>query len=106
MGGSKTQGVAVVADLPMRPPGTSGDAPLMMSGEAAQFSHKTKRGLRSQPGKPLRGVWLKWEQPLLGTDHHIASLAAILDAREDMSRLGRRFGWGRGSGTRVGSKGC
>src|SRR5258707_4993253 len=23
-----------------------------------------------------------------------------------MSRLGRRFGWGRGSGTRVGSKGC
>ncbi len=31
VGGSKTQGVAVVADLPMRPPGTSGDAPLMMS---------------------------------------------------------------------------
>src|SRR5436190_9231360 len=66
VGRSKTQGVAMVADMPMRPPGPSRDAPLMMSCEVAQFSHKAKRGLRGQPGKPLRGIWLKREQPLLG----------------------------------------
>src|SRR6266536_2095427 len=79
--GSKTQGVAVVADLPMRPPSASGDAPLMMSREATQFSHKTKRGLRCQPGKPLWGVWLKREETLIGADHDVASFWPILDAR-------------------------
>src|SRR5712692_1322223 len=47
VGRSKTQGVAVVADMPMRPPGASGDAPtLMMRRQAATLSYKAKRGLR------------------------------------------------------------
>src|SRR5438552_8776740 len=51
VGRSKTQGVAMVAGKPMRPPGPSRDAPLTMRCEVAHFSHKTKRGLRGQPGK-------------------------------------------------------
>src|SRR5438067_721168 len=102
VGRSKTQGVAMVADMPMRPPGPSRDAPLMMSCEAAQFSHKAKRGLLRQPGKPLRGIWLKREQPLLGADHDVASFWPILDARDDMSRLAGRLG----CATRAGSRRC
>ena len=37
---------------------------------------------------------------MLGTDHHIVSLLAILDARDDMNRLAGRFG----GGTRAGSR--
>ena len=87
VGGSKTQGVAVVADLPMRPPGPSRDAPLMMSRESAQFSHKTKRGLRCQPGKPLRGIWLEGEQATLGADHHVVPSGPILETRDRTARI-------------------
>src|SRR6266851_2999941 len=106
VGGSKTQGVAVVADMPMRPPGPSRDAPaLMMRRQAATLSHKTKRGLRRHPGKPLGGVWLKREEPLLGADHDVASFCSILDTRQDLSWLAGRFGYGtrarsRGGGPR------
>src|SRR5260221_3996888 len=81
LGGSQPQRVAVVADMPMRPPSSTGDAPLMMRRQAAHLSHKAKRGLLCQPGKPLWGIWLKREQAVLGADQHIASLPAILDAR-------------------------
>src|SRR6266566_3070304 len=82
-------------------PGPFGDAPLMMSREVAGSSHKTKRVLLCYPGKPLLRLWLKREQAALGTDHHIVPLLAVLDTRDDMNRLGRRFGEGRGSGTRA-----
>jgi hypothetical protein len=77
----------------------------MMSREVACSSHKTKRVLLCYPGKPLLRIELKWEQATLGADHDIAPFAAILDARDDMSGLGGRFGGGRGSGTRAGSRG-
>src|SRR5260370_15581000 len=87
--------------MPMRSPGPSRDAPLMMRRQGATLHHKAKRGLRCQPGKPLRGIWCKWEQAVLRADHHVASLWPILDARQDMSWLAERFGWGtreRGAG--------
>src|SRR5258708_29708706 len=87
-------------------PGPFGDARLMMSREVAGSSHKTKRVLLCYPGKPLLRIWLKREQAALGTDHHIVPLLAVLDTRDDMHRLGRRFGEGRGSGTRAGSRAC
>src|SRR5260370_1855274 len=90
----------------MGAPGPFGDAPLMMSREVACSSHKTKRVLLCYPGKPLLRIWLKREQAALGTDHHIVPLLAVLDTRDDMNRLGRRFGEGRGSGTRAGSRAC
>jgi septum site-determining protein MinD len=74
------QRVAVVAEMPMRPPGASGDAPFMMSRQAAQLSHKAKRRDGLKPGKPGWGIGFKREQPLLGADHHVASLVPILDA--------------------------
>src|SRR5258708_14170724 len=85
-------------------PGPFGDARLMMSREVAGSSHKTKRVLLCYPGKPLLRIWLKREQAALGTDHHIVPLLAVLDTRDDMNRLGRRFGAGRGSGTTAGSR--
>src|SRR5260370_10127886 len=105
LGGCKTQRVAVVAEMPMCAPGPSGNAPLMMSREAAHFAHKTKRGLLCQPGKPLGGIGLKREQTLLGADHHIVSSAPIFDAREDMSRLAGGLGCRRGGGTSARSRG-
>src|SRR5260221_13577657 len=90
----------------MGAPGPFGAAPLMMSREVACSSHKTKRVLLCYPGKPLLRIWLKREQAALGTDHHIVPLLAVLDTRDDMHRLGRRFGEGRGSGTRAGSRAC
>src|SRR5260221_11627028 len=90
----------------MSAPGAFGDAPLMMSREVACSSHKTKRVLLCYPGKPLLRIWLKREQAALGTDHHRVPLLAVLDTRDDMNRLGRRFGEGRGSGTRAGSRAC
>src|SRR6266567_8009748 len=90
--GGQTQAVAVIADLPMSAPGASGNAPLMMSREAAPFSHKTKRGLLCQPGKPLGGLWLKREYAVLRAGHHVASLWPILDARQDMNWLARGLG--------------
>src|SRR6266852_1507457 len=84
--------VAMVADMPMGAPGASGHAPLMMGREATPFSHKAKRGLLCQPGKPLGSLWLKREQAVLGTDHHIVPLRAILHARDDMHRLARGLG--------------
>src|SRR5260370_24746826 len=101
VGGCKTQRVAVVADMLMRPPGPSGNAPLMMSREAAHFSHKTERGLLCQPSKPLGGIWLKREYAVLRAGHHVASLWPILDARQDMNWLAR----GLGCRTRAGSSG-
>src|SRR5437899_179290 len=86
----------------MGPPGPFGDAPLMMSGEASRFPHKTKRRLLSHPSKPLRGIRCKGEQTAFGTGHGVASLRPVLDARQDVRRLGRRFG---GSRTRAGSGG-
>src|SRR6266849_8505485 len=100
-GGCQTQAVAPVADLAMGAPGTSRDAPLMMGRERAPLSHKAKRGLLCHPGKPLRGIWLQREQAVLGTDHHIVPLLAILDTRDDMNRLAGRLG----SGTRAGNWG-
>src|SRR6266567_981154 len=91
----------MVADMPMGAPGASGDAALMMRRETAPLSHKAKRGLLCQPGKPHRGIWLKREQAILGTDHHRVSLIAILNARDDMNRLARR----PGCRTRAGSRG-
>src|SRR5260370_4491868 len=90
----------------MGAPGPFGDAHLMMSREGACASPKTKRVLLCYPGKPVLGIWLKREQAALGTDHHIVPLLAVLDTRDDMNRLGRRFGEGRGSGTRAGSRAC
>src|SRR5260221_1790403 len=90
----------------MGAPGPFGAAPLMMSREVACSSHKTKRVLLCYPGKPLLRIWLKREQAALGTDHHIVPLLAVLDTRDDMNRLGRRFGEGRGSRTRAGSRAC
>src|SRR5713101_9252887 len=101
LGGCQTQRVAVVADMLMRPPGPSGNAPLMMSREAAHFSHKTERGLLCQPSKPLGGIWLKREYAVLRAGHHVASLWPILDARQDMNWLAR----GLGCRTRAGSRG-
>src|SRR5260370_34252760 len=108
LGQCQRQGVAVVADVPMCSPSPFLDAPCMMSREVPHLSHKTKRVLLGHPGKPLLGIWLKWKQPLLGTDHDVASLTAILDAWQDMRWLGRhfRFGGGPGSGTRAGSRTC
>src|SRR5690349_5200161 len=83
-------------------PGPFGHAPLMMGREMTRFPHKPKRLLLGHPGKPLRRIWLKWEQTLLGADHDVASLLVILDARDDMNRLGGRFG----SGTQAGSRAC
>src|SRR6266700_2039089 len=94
LGRCQTQRVAVVAEMPMGAPGASRDTPLMMSREAAHFSHKTKRGLLCQPGKPLGGIWLKREHAVLRADHHVAPLWPILDARQDMNWLARRFGGG------------
>src|SRR5260370_8672591 len=90
----------------MGAPGPFGDAHLMMTREVACVFHKTKRGLLCYPGKPLLRIGLKREQAALGTDHHIVPLLAVLDTRDDMNRLGRRFGEGRGSGTRAGSRAC
>src|SRR5947209_17849598 len=45
VGRRKTQGVAVVADMPMRGPSPSRYAPRMMRCEAAHLSCNTKRGL-------------------------------------------------------------
>src|SRR5258708_35290066 len=84
--------VALVADMSMGAPGAFGDAPLMMGRERARSSHKAKRGLLCQPGKPLGSLWLKGEQAPLGTDHHIVPLRAILHARDDMHRLARALG--------------
>src|SRR6266487_5985139 len=104
--GCQTLDGVMVADLAMCPPGPFGHAPLMMCREVAPFSHKAKRVLLGYPGKPLLRLWLQGEQAALGTEHHIVPLLAVLDARNDMNRLGRRFGCGRGSGTRAGSKAC
>jgi len=87
MAGCQTERVALVADVPMRAPGPVLHPPLMMRGEVARFSHKAKRVLLGHPGKPLRGIWLKREQAVFGTDHHILPLRAILDARDDTNRL-------------------
>src|SRR6266536_443586 len=92
--------------MAMRPPSTFGNTPLMMRREVAPLSHKPKRVLLCHPGKPLLRLWLKREQAVLRTDHHIVPLIAILHARDDMNRLGRRFGCGRGSGTRARSRAC
>src|SRR6266702_2773413 len=91
--------------MSMRPPGPTGDAPLMMRREVTCFSHKAKRGLCCQPGKPLRGIRLKREQTMLGTDHHIVSLIAILNARDDMNRLARELGCRTRAGSRGGGLG-
>src|SRR5260370_34508658 len=96
--------VAMVADMPMGAPGAFGNAPLMMGREAAHLSHKTKRGLLCHPGKPLLGIWLKRESAVLGTDHHIVPLIAILHARDDMHRLAGGLGcWSR-PGSRGGGR--
>ena len=97
--------VAMIADLPMRSPGSPGNAPLMMGREGAFLSHKAKRRLRSQPVEPLRGIQCESEPPLLWTDHHVASLSIPLDPWDDMDGLARRCG-GSGSATRTGSRGC
>src|SRR5713101_8573191 len=97
--------VAMVADMPMGAPGASGDAPLMMRRETTPLSHKAKRGLLCHPGKPLGGIWLKREQALLGTDHHIVSLISILNARDDMNRLARELGCRTRAGSRGGGLG-
>src|SRR6266567_1582091 len=97
--------VAMVADLPMGAPGASLDAPLMMRRETTLLSHKAKRGLRCHPGKPLGGIWLKREQTMLGTDHHIVSLIAILNVRDDMNRLARELGCRTRAGSREGGLG-
>src|SRR5579885_1849263 len=72
--GCQRQVVAVIADLSMSTPGASRGGPLVMSGKVALFAHKAKRGLLCNPGKPLRGIRLKREHAVLGTDHHGASL--------------------------------
>ena len=79
--GSQTQGVAVIADMPMGTPGASRDAPLMMSRQAARLPHKAKRGLLGQPDKPLWGIGLKREQAPLGTEHDLVTRTGILDQR-------------------------
>src|SRR6185312_10180095 len=84
----------------MGAPGPIGDAPLMRSREVSLFSHQAKRLLLSHPGKPLRRIRLKREPTFLGTDDDIASVLAILDARDDMDRLARCCG----GGTRAGSR--
>ena len=72
--------VGVIADLAMSAPGGSGHAlRLAMSRQPAKPSHKAKRRQRRQPGKPCRGIWLKWEQAMLGADHHVVPLGSILD---------------------------
>src|SRR5581483_3906684 len=107
MVGCQKLDVDVVADMAMRPPSPFGHTPLMMSREMTSFSHKAKRVLLSHPGKPLRCIWLKREQAVFGTDHHIAPLLAILHARDDMNRLLRRFRFGlhRGRAPRTGNRG-
>src|SRR5690242_16418920 len=69
MGGSQTQRVAVVADLPMGAPGASRDPPRMVGREVTVLADKAKRGLRSQPGKPLRSVGRKREQASFWAEH-------------------------------------
>src|SRR5712692_2078156 len=88
--------------MPIGAPGASGHAPRMMGREAAPLSHKAKRGLLGYPGKPLRAVWCKREQPLFGTDHHVVPPARILDARDNMSRLVGRIDCGTRAGRRGG----
>ena len=85
----------------MGAPSSFRDVPLMMRREVAQFSHKAKRVLLCYPGKPRWGIWLKWKQAVLRTDHHILPLLVILDSRDDMNRLAGRFG----DRTRAGSRG-
>src|SRR5260370_8965601 len=51
-------------------------------------------------------MWHRGEQAALGTEHYIVAILAVLDTRDDMNRLGRRVGEGRGSGTRAGSRAC
>src|SRR5260370_12269713 len=96
LGRCQAQGVAVVADMSMCSPSPFGYAPLMMRREVTRFAHKPKRILLGHPGKPLRCIWLKWKETLLGTDHDVTSLLAILDTRDDMRWLGRRFRFGGG----------
>src|SRR5260370_3424418 len=95
----------MVGDMAMGAAGASGDAPLMMRRETTPLSHKAKRGLLCHPGKPLGGIWLKREQAMLGTDHHIVSLIAILNARDDMNRLARQLGCRTRAGSRGGGLG-
>jgi hypothetical protein len=102
--GGQTLRIAVVADLSMGGPCTFGDTPFMMGCEGASFSHKTKRVLLGHPGKPLRYIWLKWKQTLLGTDHHIVSLPTILHARDDMNGIGRHFRFDGSRGCGLGSR--
>src|SRR5579883_2033559 len=95
--------VAVIADLPMRSPRPTRDAPPMMSREVPPLSHKAKRGLFFDPGKPLGCIRLEREHATLGTGHHIATRrGSILHTRDDMHRLARRFG--SSSRTRVGGR--
>src|SRR5260221_10103154 len=89
----------------MGAPGAFRDVPLMMGRKVALLADKTKRGLFCHPGKPLRGIRLKWEYPPFWTDDHIASLVAILDPRDDMHRLAGRLGRGSSSRTSVGNWG-
>src|SRR5947207_3224865 len=80
LGRTKTQVVTVIVDVPMRAPGPVGHSlDLMMSGEAPVSTHKAKRGLRRQPGKPGRRLGFQREQTLLRTDHHVMPSAAPLD---------------------------
>src|SRR6266566_3760994 len=67
----------------------------------ALLSHKPKRVVLSQPGKPLLGIRLKGEHAVLGTDHHIAPILSILDTWNDRNRLGRRLRFGGSRGTRA-----
>src|SRR2546430_3627866 len=91
--------------MAVRPPSSSGDAPLMMGRQVAASAHEAKRGLFGQPGKPRRSIWLQGEEPVLGTDHDVASLGPILNARDDMSRRAGRLGCATRAGSSRGGLG-
>src|SRR2546423_7307312 len=75
LGRAQRKVVGVTADGPMSAPGGPGQAlDLAMSGQTTRFSHKAKRREGRQPGKPCRGIWLKGEQTVRGTDHHVGPL--------------------------------
>ncbi len=79
---AKTRGIAPITELPVSAPGASRNTlELTMSGETTVFSHEAKGRTSREPSKPLRGIGLKGEQAVLGTDDHVAPMRCVLDQR-------------------------